>query len=369
MSQVDVDPPLAMDGERRFAAAWLYRPRTDLAILFIPCLVTLAAALVAAGPGKGERAYAAWISQFILGNSTHVILTFLLLGVRRDVLHATERQAFTVLLGSTLTFAATFLLFWGTNRYASAWSDFAFAITLLFATHHTLSQAKGIWSLYNLRAHKDGFSAPSESERSLQRHFVPIGLLLIAVKWLFVPKAEGAEFPFVQAIPGEPAFLPIEVTYFLLAAWLCFYALLLRALLATKTVNVAKVVYVSVHAAVVALSLVSPPWGGIVSAGIHGLEYFFLCARMLAPTKGEEGSRLGVGLVWPAMMLAMAPLFVVGLLNAPFTRYLVAPSSAFGTARFVLNAVVMAHYFADAFIYRFRIPSVRRVALARLGFA
>jgi hypothetical protein len=30
---------------------------------------------------------------------------------------------------------------------------------------------------------------------------------------------------------------------------------------------------------------------------------------------------------------------------------------------------VMAHYFADAFIYRFRIPRVRKVALARLGFA
>jgi hypothetical protein len=29
----------------------------------------------------------------------------------------------------------------------------------------------------------------------------------------------------------------------------------------------------------------------------------------------------------------------------------------------------MAHYFADAFIYRFRIPEVRRVALTRLGFS
>jgi hypothetical protein len=30
--------------------------------------------------------------------------------------------------------------------------------------------------------------------------------------------------------------------------------------------------------------------------------------------------------------------------------------------------VVLAHYFADALIYRFRIPSIRRVMLRRLGF-
>ena len=31
--------------------------------------------------------------------------------------------------------------------------------------------------------------------------------------------------------------------------------------------------------------------------------------------------------------------------------------------------VVLAHYFSDAFIYRFRIPSIRKVMLRRLGFA
>ena len=41
----------------------------------------------------------------------------------------------------------------------------------------------------------------------------------------------------------------------------------------------------------------------------------------------------------------------------------------FQILRYFLNSIVMAHYFADAFIYRFRIPEVRRVALMRLGFA
>ena len=45
-------------------------------------------------------------------------------------------------------------------------------------------------------------------------------------------------------------------------------------------------------------------------------------------------------------------------------------SSARAAVRYfwALNGVVMAHYFADAFIYRFRIPEVRTVALRRLGF-
>ncbi len=33
-----------------------------------------------------------------------------------------------------------------------------------------------------------------------------------------------------------------------------------------------------------------------------------------------------------------------------------------------MNACVLAHYASDAFIFRFRIPGVRKVALARLGF-
>ena len=33
------------------------------------------------------------------------------------------------------------------------------------------------------------------------------------------------------------------------------------------------------------------------------------------------------------------------------------------------NAVVLAHYFADAFLYRFRIPEIRKVMLARMGMA
>jgi hypothetical protein len=71
------------------------------------------------------------------------------------------------------------------------------------------------------------------------------------------------------------------------------------------------------------------------------------------------------------MILAMLPLLVVGLGNAPFSAALGlgAFAPAFAIGRVALNAVVMAHYCADALIYRFRIPEVRHVALARLGFA
>ena len=63
--------------------------------------------------------------------------------------------------------------------------------------------------------------------------------------------------------------------------------------------------------------------------------------------------------------VAIAPLLVVGMTTAPFSPR---PGRLATLAMFAMNAVVLAHYFADAFTYRFRIPSVRKNALARLGF-
>src|SRR5581483_7508776 len=115
----------------------------------MPALVTLVAFGIG---GDGPRLYAGWIAQFALGNSTHVILTFLLLGMRRDMLRATPGQAMTVIAGSTATFVASFAFFWWSHRAMPMFEDFATAVVLVFATHHTLSQAKGIWSLYTLRS-------------------------------------------------------------------------------------------------------------------------------------------------------------------------------------------------------------------------
>jgi hypothetical protein len=71
------------------------------------------------------------------------------------------------------------------------------------------------------------------------------------------------------------------------------------------------------------------------------------------------------------MAVAMAPALVIGVLLSPFKGAFGLPASANDTVeigRLLLNAVVMTHYFTDAFIYRFRIPSVRAVALRRLHF-
>jgi hypothetical protein len=245
------------------------------------------------------------------------------------------------------------------------------AVVMVFAVHHTLSQVKGIWSLYNLRGKALGVPPPGEPERRAQRLFVPLGLLLVTVRILFVPKSARAEFPFIQAIPQMPAVLPFAATYLLLAAWLVFVAVLLRALLAGPGPRIhPKLFYVGTHAAIVSLTVAWPAIGTTFSAGVHGLEYCLLSARMLRPTAAEPQARLGAALVWPALLAAMSPILVVGLVNAPFTPRLGlgAYASIFPFARFVLNGVVLAHYFADAFIYRFRIPEVRLVALRRLGF-
>jgi hypothetical protein len=355
-------------------SGWLFSPRADLGMLALPALVTAAAVLWSVRVGRpfdAGDASAVWIAHFVLGNSNHVVLTFLLLGARPDLLFAQRRQAPTVVAGSIATFALGAGAFAVFHRHFYVWSDLLLAIVMVFAVHHTLSQVKGLWSLYNLRGKALGVPPPGEPERRVQRIFVPLGLVLVTVRILFVPKSARAEYPFIQAIPQMAAPLPFEVTYLLLAAWIVFVAALFRALRGgPRPESHPKLLYLGTHAAIVAITVAFPAIGTTFSAGVHGLEYSLLSARMLHPTAAEPRARLGAPLVWPALLAAMSPVLLVGLVNAPFTPLLglAAHARLFPIARFVLNGVVLAHYFADAFIYRFRIPEVRQVALRRLGF-
>jgi hypothetical protein len=362
----------------RVRAAWLFSPRIDLAILLVPALFTIAMVGYAYHGGdplaREERAFATWVAQFILGNTTHVLLTFLLLGVRRDVLTATPRQAQIVVFGSLAALTVAFAFFWATSRTYPALLDFGTAVGLTFATHHRLSQVKGIWSLYNLRAGQAKLPPPDARERKLVQLFVPIGLLLTLLKWFFVAKRADSPYPFINALPGEPAFLPHAVTWALLAAWAVFGFFVVRAILLPSVVSGPKILYIAAQLTAVALTIVSPGWGLTFAAGVHGLEYFFLAARMLEPTKTETSARLRGVWIWPAIVLTVLPFVLIGTLTggpAVFSGYLAASAGA--TSVFVvlvtlMNSVVVAHYFADAFIYRFRIPEVRKVALTRLGF-
>ena len=172
---------------------------------------------------------------------------------------------------------------------------------------------------------------------------MPLALLLIAVKWMLVghaPPCGRAAVP--EREPGRPRVLPFAATYALLAGWLVYMAVLFRALLAYETLNAAKLVYLGTQCAVVTFELVAPGWGVTVAAGIHGLEYYLLTRKMLAPTAGEGTSRLTAALCWPAMIAAMSPILVVGVLRNPFVPLDV------GLARswplMLVNACVLAHY-------------------------
>jgi hypothetical protein len=357
--------------------AWLYSQRVDLAMLGVPvAFVAAAAALSPLGrDGDAVRLEATWLAQFVLGNSTHVILTYLLAIARPDFLRATRGQAATVIGGALATFAVGFGAFALSDRVFSGGSDFVTAVALVFATHHTVSQVRGVWSLYGLAAERAGTRAPSGRERSMQRSFVPVALLLVVLRLFFVEKAPGRMYPYVQAVPGLPAPLPWAASLGLIAAWLAFGGVLLREVAlgdrSDRPASAPKFAYVTLHVATVSLTLTAPGWGLVLSSAIHGVEYFLLTARMLEPRSDAEAGRLPRWAIWPAMLLAMAPLFVIGLLNAPFT-YAIAPAEherTYGTLRALLNGVVLSHYFADAFLYRFRIPEVRRTALLRLGMS
>ena len=89
-------------------------------------------------------------------------------------------------------------------------------------------------------------------------------------------------------------------------------------------------------------------------------------AQMLETRDGDT-RRISRPLAWGLMALSMAPLLVVGSLAAPFAGH-VAQLASVRIALVALNSIVMAHYFADAFLYRLRLPEVRKVVLRRLGF-
>ncbi|MBK8216533.1 MAG: hypothetical protein IPK71_22615 [Myxococcales bacterium] len=353
--------------ERRHApeasAPWLFSRELDAALLVVPYLVALVA-FVASGlslSGGLPRAYAAWGSQFVLGNTTHVILTFLLLGARRDLLHAAPGQARTIIVGASLTWGVAFGSYYALDRYAPTLMDLFLAFVITLASHHTFSQSKGIWSLYAMRAP----APPSPSERTMQQRYVPVALILVMVRWLFVAAGPGKVFPFIGAVPGLEAPLPYAVTFVLAAAWGFFAVATVRAAAGDAPFYAqAKSRYVAASALAVLVMIVVPPWGSVIASGMHGIEYFLLTRRMLRPFPGEE-TPVGPRVVVPAMLVAIAPLLVVGMTTAPFSPR---PGRLATLAMFAMNAVVLAHYFADAFTYRFRIPSVRKNALARLGF-
>jgi hypothetical protein len=308
-----------------------------------------------------------WIAAFGLGNTSHVLLTFFLLGTRREMLHATPRQAMTVTLGATAVFALALFLMWRTRQDVTL-RQLLLVSTGVFAVHHTLSQAKGFWALYSLRGARAGLPAPGARERDLQKIFVPIALLLVAIKWTLVGQTSwAASGPYLNVNPGSPAVLPFAVTYALLGAWLVYVGLLLRTLLSYERVNGAKLLYVGTQCAVVTVELLAPGWGITLGAGIHGLEYYLLTRRMLAPTPREEGSRLTAVLCVPAMVAAMSPLLIFGALTNPWLPLWPFGDAAAAWAGNLVMACVLAHYYADAFIYRLRIPSLRAVVLGRLG--
>ncbi len=370
----------------RFEGLWLFSPRADVSLLLLPALLTLFAVWLAGLTGEGVGGYSQalgrWTAQYIFFNTTHVILTFLLVGTRRELLHTTPSQARLLVGGS----AGVFVLAFGLLGYAGARVPglnllLAAGIHVL-AAHHTLSQVKGLWALHGLRARAAGVPSLSEPERRLQRLFVPLALGLTMVRTLAVPVTSApGDFPAVNVGQAEGGALPYAITWALLAVWVVYGGLLVAALRGPSGVSGPRRLYLLGHVAVVAVYLVWPVWGMVLAAGIHGLEYFFLSGRMLEATPREPESRLRGRWVWAAMGLAMLPLLLVGVAQSPFvplvdtatgqaaSSFLMRQQPLWSLGLTATNALVLAHYFADAFLYRFRIPKVREVTLGRLGLS
>ncbi len=350
---------------RTSPSGWLFSRNADLSILTLPFLLALITFALERAHGTGrtvERDYALYLSQFLLGNTTHVILTFLAFGVRRDLLSPVPGQKGILVMGSTGAFAASFALFWVTSVVFPHWAELGITIGFIFAQHHRLSQIKGIWALYSLRAKQP----PSPGERVVQNNFVAIMLLMLVMRLLLFPRASDVSSAQLTPVPGFAPLLGYWGVYVMLAVFAAGAVFALRQIFRAKPSR-AKALYLCAHVAALALTLYIPIWGLVVTSGIHGLEYYFLTAEMLETRDGDE-RKITRTLAWTLMVLSMTPLLLVGSLQAPFARGLVNQTGLVHVGLITLNAVVMAHYFADAFLYRLRLPAVRKVVLRRLGF-
>ncbi len=348
---------------------WLHSAPADLAVLLVPLAAVMVFVAIAAWRGDGagavQRTYAGWVSQYVLLNTSHVLLTFLLLFVQRDVLAAAPGQPRLVVGGGLVAFALAFAMFWATQVPFPMWADFGYAVAYLFATHHRLSQTKGVWSLYNLVGSRAGATPPGPRELRLQKAMVPVGLVLVSVRVLFVPATSSALFPVTQAVPGMPAILPHATVWALIGAWTVLLVLIAHAMSGSFRTS-GKAVYVLLYTGYFGVLIYSPIWGSALIGGVHGLEYLLLTNRMLR----KDGENAWSPRRAATLFVAMVPSLMVGLYTAPFSvRFPAVSAVVLQYAQLVLASVVMAHYFTDAVIYRFRIPTVRATMLRRLHLA
>jgi hypothetical protein len=374
----------ASRGSLPFRGLWLFSPRADGAFLTLPLLLTAGAAGVSALAGlqlaDEVNRLAVWTAQNILGNGTHVVLTYLLFAVRRDVLTADPKQPRIILAGTLamLAVGAGFIVTYHMNKDAHVYV--VGVIFNVFGLHHTLSQHKGFWALHSLRGHQAGLGPGHPRERALQQLYVPLMLALILVRLFFIPdSALPGATPYLDV--GQGALLPHGALAIMLAVWLGYFALLFRTLLRAGNASGPKVLYLLAVATATGLTLAAPMWGNVMLPAMHGLEYYMITARMMEPREGDPPSRLGRAWIWPLMVLSMLPLLTLGVIHGLILhgagRGTLGAGDPSGSSSHLLLrvltslslGVVLAHYFSDAFIYRFRLPGIRKVMLRRLGFA
>ena len=372
-------PAPGLPGTLAFRGLWLFSPRADVLILLLPLALALgvaATSVLSPASADGAHRLAAWTAQNLLGNATHVVLTFLLFAVHRDVLTAAPGQPRHILLGVLAMLAVGTGLFFSFYAERTAHTYAVAVLFNVFGLHHTLSQHRGFWSLHGLREGDAGLPAASPRERELQKLYVPVMLPLLLVRILFVAESHGPGASAYLDV-GQGAVLPPETLAVLLAVWLAYFVALFRSVLGTGRRSGPKVLYLLAMATATGLALVAPTWGYVMLPAMHGLEYYVLTARMLQPREGDP-PRLPRALIVPAMVASMLPLLALGVVHGVLQQ-----GSTFGAlgshatalhAHPVMRAlislsfaVVLAHYFADALIYRFRIPSIRAVMLRRLG--
>lgn len=354
--------PLPVARSLQWRERWLWSPRIDLAIIGLPFAVALIAWVACCFTPDVSRvtALAVWTTQNVLCSATHVALTFLVLGSNPALRKADPLQSRRIAIGS-IVFA---ILAVGAFRLfavdTAAFQCLAAVVFNVFATHHLLSQSKGLWALRDVRS---GAATP-RFERNLRELFVPQALVLVLGRLFFVAEPISGQ-PFIDV--GQGVLLPAVVRAAALSLWIVFSVAVLASASRADSPSGPKVAHLAATLAAVSLTLISPRWGAIVLPGIHGLEYLAISSRLVG---AGRATRI-VGRRW-AMFAVMAPLFALGIgvgFLEKVARVSWAPTLAnplWRAAALAGLALTFTHYLADAMLFRFRIPEIRSVLLRQL---
>lgn len=359
---------------------WAISPLWDLFFILTPVLYLLAGTWLQRQGLLAAGSLAALVlllsTEVLLGNTSHIGLTLLLLSANR-ALRSAPPEGWRRLLGASLAIAAlcTALYLGLQQRSARLALGVATLLVILLSVHHNLAQCRGFFAIYERKLQRHADQRADGRARGLLQAFLLLTMAQVWLAYFFTRQSIGTV---LFRVPERALAAAALVT-------LAVGALLLLRVLRREVVSAPEVLYLlrllCYPVAVFYLSDIA--FAGLGAA--HGLEYFAITARLTRERqRDEEGGRWRRRLLSraPGLGLAMALFLVPGslaVLAQPRYRLdrllATAPGWHPDLGALLLPLLCMwfglslVHFYLDSRIFRFRHPAVRQAVLPYLEAA